>query len=32
VGRAELVFSVPMSAFDPLGRTMLTLSAQSKPQ
>ena len=32
VGLAELVFSVPMSAFDPLGRTMLTLSAQSKPQ
>ena len=32
VGRAELVFSVPMSAFDPLDRTMLTLSAQSKPQ
>ena len=32
VGRAELVFSVPMTAFDPLGRTMLTLSAQSKPQ
>jgi hypothetical protein len=32
VGWAELVFSVPMSAFDPLGRTMLTLSAQSKPQ
>jgi hypothetical protein len=28
VGQAELVFSVPMSAFDPLGRTMLTLSAQ----
>jgi hypothetical protein len=32
VGQADLVFSVPMSAFDPLGRTMLTLSAQSKPQ
>jgi hypothetical protein len=32
VGQAELVFSVPMSAFDPLGRTMLTLSAQSNPQ
>jgi hypothetical protein len=32
VGQAELVFSVPMSAFDPLGRTMLTLSAQSDPQ
>jgi hypothetical protein len=32
VGQAELVFSVPMSAFDPLGRTMLTLSAQPNPQ
>ena len=32
VGQAELVFSVPMSAFDPLGRTILTLSAQSDPQ
>jgi hypothetical protein len=32
VGQADLVFSVPMSAFDPLGRTMLTLSAQNGPQ
>jgi len=27
VGRAELVFSLPLSAFDSLGRTMLTASA-----
>ena len=32
VGQAELVFSVPMSAFDPLGRTMLTLSARTDAQ
>jgi len=28
VGRAELVFSIPLSAFDELGRTMLTISAK----
>jgi hypothetical protein len=32
VGQAELIFAVPMSAFDPLGRTMLTVSAQPNPQ
>jgi hypothetical protein len=32
VGQAELVFAVPMSAFDPIGRTMLTVSAQGDPQ
>ena len=32
VGQAELIFAVPMSAFDPLGRTMLTISAQPDPQ
>jgi len=28
VGQAELIFSVPMSAFDELGRTLLTMSAK----
>ena len=27
VGQAELVFSIPLSAFDELGRTLLTISA-----
>jgi hypothetical protein len=30
VGAAELVFSLPLSAFDPIARTMLTASAQPK--
>ena len=29
VGRAEIVFSIPLSAFDELGRTMLTISART---
>jgi hypothetical protein len=29
VGQAELVFSVPLSALDELGRTLLTVSAKS---
>jgi hypothetical protein len=29
VGRTELIFSIPLSAFDELGRTMLTISAGS---
>jgi len=28
VGQAELVFSVPLSVFDELGRTLLTISAK----
>ena len=28
VGRAELIFSMPLSAFEELGRTLLTLSAK----
>jgi hypothetical protein len=28
VGRAELIFSMPLSAFEELGRTMLTISAK----
>ena len=32
VGQAELIFAVPTSAFDPLGRTMLTVSAQPNAQ
>jgi hypothetical protein len=32
VGQAELLFALPTSAFDPLGRTMLTVSAQPDPQ
>ena len=28
VGRAELVFAIPASFFDPIGRTMLTASTQ----
>jgi len=28
VGRAELVFSLPVSAFDELGRALLTISAR----
>jgi hypothetical protein len=32
VRQAELVFAVPMAAFDPLGRTMLTVSAHPDPQ
>jgi hypothetical protein len=28
VGEAELVFSIPLSAFDELGRALLTLSAK----
>jgi hypothetical protein len=32
VGQAELVFAVPMAAFDSLGRTMLMVSAQPNPQ
>jgi hypothetical protein len=30
VGAAELVFSLPLSAFGPIARTMLTASAQPK--
>lgn len=30
VGAAELVFSLPLSAFDPIARTMLTASVQPK--
>jgi hypothetical protein len=30
VGAAELVFSLPLSAFDPIARTMLATSAQPK--
>jgi hypothetical protein len=30
VGAAELVFSLPLAAFDPIARTMLTASAQPK--
>ena len=29
VGPAELVFSIPISAFDELGRTLLAISAES---
>jgi hypothetical protein len=29
VGRAELIFSMPLSAFEELGRTLLTMSAKS---
>jgi hypothetical protein len=31
VGRAELVFSLPMSAFGPLGQTLLTAGTPSNP-
>jgi hypothetical protein len=30
VGAAELVFSLPLAAFDPIARTMLTTSARPK--
>lgn len=32
VGRTELVFSIPLSAFEELGRTMLTISARTNGQ
>lgn len=31
VGAAELVFALPLAAFDPIARTMLTTSARPKP-